>query len=308
MDKFSAMERFVRVAELGNFSRAAEALGLPKASVSTAVTHLENELGTRLLERSTRRVSLTPDGREYLQQCQRLLAEIDELHGRFQRDPSQLSGSVRVDMPARMASTLVLPKLPEFLEQHPGIHVAIGSADRQVDLVSEGFDCVVRVGDLRDSSLVARKICDAPTVNCASPAYLQRYGLPTELEDLDRHCLIGYSTQLSAGFEGFEYEHNNQVRHRPMRTAVTVNGTESYLAACLAGLGIIQVPVLSLQNMIDAGQLQVVLREFQAPPMPVNVVYPSRKNTAQRVQVFMQWLTGLLNKEAQAALAAHARQ
>ena len=190
MNQLDAMHVFVRVAELASFTRAADSLGLPKASASTAVQQLENLLGTRLLHRTTRKVQTTQDGQVFYERCKDLLADVDELQGMFRQAPQALRGRLRVDMPSGMAHSVVIPRLPEFLDLHPQLELELSSADRRVDLVREGFDCVVRVGTLGDSALIARPLGQFRVANCASPTYLQRYGVPRTLEDLATHRLV----------------------------------------------------------------------------------------------------------------------
>ncbi|WP_288012703.1 LysR family transcriptional regulator, partial [Diaphorobacter sp.] len=174
MSPFDRMHIFVRVAELASFTQAAEALGIPKASASTAVQQLETQLGTRLLHRTTRRVQLTQDGQAYYERCKDLLADVDELQSMFQHpDGAGLKGRVRIDMSTGMARNVVVPRLPELLARHPGLEVELSSTERRVDVVREGFDCVLRTGAVVDSSLVARPLGLARLVNCASPAYLR---------------------------------------------------------------------------------------------------------------------------------------
>ncbi len=297
MNPFQAMQAFVRVAELGSFTQAAEQLGLPKAAVSTAVRQLETQFGTRLLHRTTRRVQLTQDGQLVLQRCQDLLADFDELQGLFQAGEAQLKGRLRVDMPLGVARHVVMPALPEFLQAHPQLEIELSSTDRRVDLVRESFDCVLRVGPLSDSSLVARPLGQYRMATVASPAYLAAHGRPETLEDLARHRLIHYALTLGTRAAGFEYvDAAGEVRFLPMAGALTVNNSESYLSACLAGLGLIQVPEPALRPLIASGQLCEVLSQWRAAPMPVTLLYAHRRQQPRRVQVFMNWLDGLMQR------------
>ena len=198
MNDLDAMRIFARVAELASFTRAAEDLGLPKASVSTAVQRLETHLGTRLLHRTTRRVELTQDGQLFYDRGRELLSDMDELQSMFRRSAESLRGRLRVDMPTGTARNFIIPRLPEFLDAHPHLEIELSSTDRRVDPVREGFDCVLRVGTLGDSNLIARPLGAHRIVNCASPAYLQRYGTPRTLDDLAAHRLIHYVTTFGA--------------------------------------------------------------------------------------------------------------
>jgi DNA-binding transcriptional LysR family regulator len=295
MNPVDAMQIFVRVAELASFTAAAESLGLPKASASTAVRRLEAQLGVQLLHRTTRKVQLTHDGRQFHERCRDLLDDLDELQTMFQRHDAALAGRLRVDMPAVLARTLVIPTLPDFLAAHPRLTLELSSTDRRVDLIREGFDCVVRVGPVLDASLIARPLGAFEMLSCASPAYLERHGVPHSPEDLDGHTLIHYLAHFGAAPEGFEYrDDDGGHRTRPMRGALAVNSADAYQAACLAGLGIIQAPAPGLLALIARGDLVEILPRHRAEPMPVTLLYPQRRHLARRVRAFMDWLEATL--------------
>lgn len=293
MNQLDAMKAFVRVAELSSFTRAADSLGLPKASASTAVRQLETSLGTQLLHRTTRRVHLTADGQAFYERCKDLLDDMDELQSMFQRAHA-LRGRLRVDMSSGLARHFVLPRLPEFLDQHPQLEIELSGTDRIVDVVREGFDCVLRVGEVEDSTLAARRLGALPVVTCASPAYIARYGMPKKLEDLDAHRLVHYVTTLGSRPPGFEYPTEDGYRTRPMPGVITVNSAEAYVGACLAGLGLIQAPRTGVAPLLDDGSLIEVLPQLAAEPMPVTLLYPQRRNLPRRVRAFMDWVAELL--------------
>lgn len=294
MDKIYAMQLFVRVAELSSFSNAAESMGLPKGSVSRQIQALETELGTQLLHRTTRRVQLTQDGMVYYERAKDLLANIEELDGMFLHDPSSISGRLRVDMPVAVAKNLVIPRLPDFLQHYPGIELELSSSDRLVDVIREGFDCVVRVGTLKDSGLNARQLGRLSMINCASPDYLARFGYPESLEDLASHALVHYTVNLGARPQGFEVWLDQQTRWVKTGGILTVNSTETYHAACVAGLGIIQVPRVGVREALRNGKLVEILPQYRAEPMPVSLIYPHRRNLSRRVHLFMEWLSTVL--------------
>lgn len=299
MDRLTAMHTFVRVAELASFSRAAEELGLPKASVSNHIQLLETQAGARLLQRTTRKVSLTPDGRTYYERCLDLLAEFEELDTLFVQTEQQLSGRIRVDMPTGIAKGTVLPKLAEFLQQHPGVQLELSSTDRRVDMVREGFDFVIRAGTLSDSSLIARKICDMVERTYASPDYLARYGRPQTPNDLIHHKFVHYAQNLGGQPDGWEYWDGEQLRTIEMAGALTVNNVESYTAACLAGIGLIQTPEAGVRELVANGQLVEVLANYTCQPLPVYLLYPHRRHLAKRVRVLMDWMTALIQHKLQ---------
>ena len=287
---------FATVAELASFSRAAEQLGLAKGRVSTAVQQLEAQLGTRLLQRTTRSVRVTPDGERFLDRCKELLTEAEQLQAMFQPASSGLTGRLRIDLPNTLARDFVLPRLPEFLAAHPLLEIGISTTDRLVDLVHEGFDCVLRVGALADSDLVARPLGFLRMRNVASPAYLRAHGTPHTLADLASHRVVHYMPSLNAQGAGWDYvDADGSHRSLAMRAHVTVNGTDAYQAAALAGLGLIQAPALGTDDLVASGELVDVLPALRAPAMPVSLMLPNRRQLAPRVQAVMTWLTQVVS-------------
>jgi len=292
MNLLDSMHIFARVAELSSFTRAADALGLPKASVSNAVQQLENQLGTRLLQRTTRKVQLTHDGQAYYERCKDMLADIDGLQGMFQQQGSNaVRGRVRIDMSTGMARHAVIPRLPELLLQHPQLELEISSTERRVDVIREGFDCVVRAGSVVDAGLIGRPIGHMPMVNCASPGYLAIHGTPAAPADLVTHRLVHYVPTLGARPDGFDYRVGNTTVTQPMQGSVTVNNADAYTAACVAGLGLIQVPEVAVRELLAQGRLQAVLPDFRTSPLPLTLLYANRRNLPTRVRVVMDWLT-----------------
>ncbi|OGA60957.1 MAG: transcriptional regulator [Burkholderiales bacterium RIFCSPHIGHO2_01_FULL_64_960] len=310
MNPLDRMQIFARVAELSSFTQAAQVLGLPKASASLAVQQLEAHLGTRLLHRTTRRVQLTQDGQVFYERCKDLLDDVDELQAMFQQpDGTALRGRVRIDMSTGIARQLVLPALPDLLARHPLLEVELSSTDRRVDLVREGFDCVIRVGPVAEPGLVARPLGLVRVASCASPGYLARKGTPQSLADLAQHDLVHYVSTLGTKSAGFEtMGDDGSPQFHPMAGRVTVNSAEAYLGACAAGLGLIQAPLLGVRELIDRGLLVEVLPHHPAPPMPVTLIYPHRRHLPQRVRVVMDWLAAVvqahLQSEAHGAPAA----
>lgn len=252
--ELQAVETFVRVAELAHFTRAAGQLGVSKSRASTLIRGLEAQLGTQLLQRTTRAVQLTADGEVFLSRAIRLLDEAEAAASLFSA-PSGLRGRLRVDLPVNIAKARVIPRLPEFLSAHPHLELLLSTTDRRVDVLREGFDCVLRVGPLDDSSLVARKLGAMPMMNCASPGYLQQHGTPQTLADLDRHWLVHYSSRLGSEPATFEYRHGAGYRQKPMRVAITVNSVDAYHAACVAGLGLVQVPRVPMAQALERGEV-----------------------------------------------------
>ena len=292
-----ALQVFVRVAEMGSFTRAAMLLGMPKASASVAVQRLEATLGTRLLHRTTRSVQLTTDGQALYERGRALLADLDELQTLFRSEGAALHGRLRVDMPTGTANNIVIPALPAFLAAHPELEVELGSSDRRVDLVQEGFDCVLRVGTLADSSLVAHPLGTMPQHNYASPGYLEAHGTPRSLDDLasGRHRMVHYVPNLGAQPLGWEYSaEDGSARTLAMPGALHVTNVQAYEAACVAGIGLIQAPRAGMQRHIDSGSLVAVLPALSAPALPVSLVVAHRRGMSRRVRVFMAWMREVL--------------
>jgi DNA-binding transcriptional LysR family regulator len=292
MNFLEHMRIFSRVAELSSFTQAADNLGLPKATVSTSVQQLENQLGARLLHRTTRKVLLTQDGQAFYERCVDALADMDELQTMFQqKDAALLKGRVRIDMSTEMAQDAVLPRLPELLHTYPLLEVEVSSTERRVDLVREGFDCVLRAGKVVEPGLIAKPLCDMRLVNCVSADYAARHGVPQTLADLAAHQLVHYAAVLGSKPIGFEYVQGDEDRALAMPGQVTVNNAGAYQSACLAGLGLIQAPYVGLRRWIASGELIMVLLAFEARPLPLSLVYASRRNQSARVRVVMDWLS-----------------
>lgn len=299
MENLDIIKRFVRVAELGSFTRAADALGLPKASISTAVQQLENRLGTQLLHRTTRKVQLTPDGQLFYDRSKDILAEMDELVSLFQSDDASISGLIRVDMSYPMARNIVIPRLPEFLQRYPHVQVELSSTDRRVDMVAEGYDCVVRTGSLGDSGLVVRALGALEQANLVSPAYIAAHGEPRSLDELAQHLLIHYNVSSGTRFDAFEYWDGQQCQRVAMPFRIAVNNTDAYRAACVAGLGMMQAPYLGTRSLVSEGRLVEVMKQYRAPPIAVSLLYPHRRNLSKRVRIFMDWLAELIRAQMQ---------
>ncbi|KYF54721.1 LysR family transcriptional regulator [Sorangium cellulosum] len=289
-----ALKIFVKVAELGSFTRAGEHLGVPKARVSLRLKALEEELGSRLLQRSTRVVRLTPDGEALLPRARRLLLEAEDIGAMFHAGRA-LRGRVRIDLPVNFARNVIIPRLPDLLARHPELEMVISATDRRVEPLREGFDCVLRVGAPGDPGLVGRKLGVLRMVNCASPAYLRKHGTPRRLEDLDRHLVVHYSSTLGAEPPSFEHPHDGGYRERPMRSAVTVNSADAYRAACVAGLGIIQAPRIGMLESLAAGALVEVLPALTCAPMPVSLLHTHGRSAPRRVRAVMSWIAEVLS-------------
>jgi len=298
MDRIDQLRIFIRVAQSGGFTVAADQLGLPRPTVSLAVQQLEARLGARLLNRTTRRVSLTQDGEALLERGMALVADSEELEQLFRPQAQALRGRLRVDLPSRIARRQVAPALPAFFARHPGIELDLGSSDRAIDLVHEGIDCALRVGEMASSSLVARPLGSFRMINCASPAYLALHGAPRQPADLPRHLAVNYASPGSNRAAAWEWVEEARPGTLAMPAQVSVNNAETYIACCLAGLGLIQIPAFDVREHLEAGALVEVLPEWPAPSMPVQIVYPHRRHLSRRLQVFVDWASALLREHA----------
>lgn len=304
MDLLDQLRVFMRVAHSGGFTAAAEQLGRPRPTVSLAVQQLEAHLGARLFSRTTRRVSLTADGQALLERASVLLADAQELEQQFRSQGAQLAGRLRVEMPSRIARRLVAPALPGFFERHPGVTLELGSSDRTIDLVQEGVDCALRVGELASSSLVARPLGQLSVITCASPGYLQRHGVPRHPDDLPRHQAVQYAAIAGGRPAPWEWLEQGQLHARAMPGCVTVGNAETYIACALAGLGLIQVPAYDVHEHLASGALVQVLGDCAQPGMAVHLVVSHRRHLSARVQAFGSWLAGVLEPHFCAATAS----
>jgi len=304
VDRIDLLRIFARVVECSNFTRAADTLGLPRSSVSAAVLELEGRVGTRLLHRTTRKVSLTQDGVTFYERCVQLVADYTEVETLFREIAVGPSGRIRVDVPGRVGRLVVAPALPEFLAAYPGIDVDLGVSDRAVDLIEDGLDCVLRVGPLTDSGLVARPFGELEQVNVASPTYLQRHGVPETPGQLTSHLAVNYASPTTGRVYDWEWQEGGETHTLALRARVTVNSAEAYIASCLAGLGLIQIPAYDVQAHIDAGELVEVLPGFRPASLPVTLLYPHRQQRSRRLQVFADWLEQLVRGRMTSARAA----
>ncbi|AOK62265.1 LysR family transcriptional regulator [Burkholderia ubonensis] len=298
MDHLHAMRIFARVAHLGSFTKAAEQMQLPRPTVSNAVQYLEKHLKIRLLQRTTRRVALTAEGATYYERCARLLADLDDAETLFEDAGASPRGVIRVDLPERFALDKVIPAIPSFHARYPDLRIVMSTTDRFVDLIADGIDCAVRVGALSDTSLVARRIGELAQVNCASPAYLARHGTPRSPDDLPEHVAVGYLSSRTGRELDWEYADmdTGEMHAVKMRSIVSVNSSQAYMACCVAGLGLIQAPRDGLGAPLAAGTLVEVLPEWNAAPLPVSVVFPHGRHLAPRVRIFVDWLADALSR------------
>lgn len=296
MDRIDLFRIFIRVVETSSFTRTADMLNMPRSTVSTAIRDLEIRTGTRLLARTTRAVSPTQDGKKLYEHCLRLMADVEDIDTLFRKERDGLAGVLRVNLPGRIGRLIVAPALPDFLSHHPDLFIELGMTDRAINLVEEQTDCVLRVGPLQDSGLISRKIGELRLLNVASPAYLERYGLPTHPHDLTNHHVIRYASPVTGRVEPWEWVENGESKSILPPACVTVDNAEALIACCLAGLGLIQIPAYDIQQHLQNGELVSIMPEWCAEPLPMSILYPHRHHTTDRVTTFVEWLELLLKR------------
>jgi DNA-binding transcriptional LysR family regulator len=288
MDRIQAMRVFMRIVECGSFAQASRDLQIPRPTVTHIIQQLEALLGTRLLERTTRHVSPSPDGRVYFERCSRVVAELEDIESMF-RD-ARPHGPLRVDLQGTLARHFVLPALPQFVQRYPDIELRLSEGDRMVDLVPEGIDCALRAGDLIDSSMIGRPVAMLEQVTCASPAYLARQGVPRSLKDLAAHHMVRYISLSTGQPLPLKFRQAGELQLVSLDGALAVTGAEIYTAAAIAGFGLIQVPRYRIVDQLQSDLLRVVLPDLAPPPMQVSMVYARRQHLSPRVRVFVDWV------------------
>ena len=293
MDRFNAMRVFTRIVELGGFAKAADSLQLPRASVTILIKQLEAHLGVQLLQRTTRHVSPTLDGAAYYQRCVQLLTDLEETEAVFSTRRQNPRGILSIDMPSGIGSLIVIPALPTFTALYPQIELEIGLNDRPVDLIREGVDCVLRGGPALDESLVARPLAMMEQLTLASPAYLERMGTPTCLEQLAGHQMVEYVSRASGKRFGLEFLLGSELHPINLPKVVAVNSSAGYFAACEAGYGLIQAPRYHALRQLAEGTLVQVLPDVAVPKMALTALYPPHRLLSQRVRVVVDWLVQL---------------
>jgi LysR family transcriptional regulator for bpeEF and oprC len=293
MDRFQAMQVFARVVEVNSFTRAADSLGLPRTTVTTTIQNLERHLGVRLLNRTTRRISLTPDGAAYYDHSKRILADVEETEACFQAAAVKPQGKLRIDVPASVGRLILVPALAEFRERYPDIELVLGMSDRRVDLVQEAVDCVIRGGELEDSTLVARRIGSFQFVTCAAPAYLERHGMPHTLEDLKAHRALNYFCTRSGRSYSWDFVVDGEVHEVEMTGDMAVNDWSAHLALALQGVGLIQTARFVALPHLQSGELIEVLPQWRPTVLPVSLLYPQSRQLSPKVRVFSDWVAEL---------------
>ncbi|WP_338769939.1 LysR family transcriptional regulator [Massilia sp. METH4] len=304
MDKLRAMQVFVRIVEANSFTKAAETLALPRAALTTTIKNLEAYLGTTLLQRTTRRLALTPDGAEYHAQCLQILAAVQAAEQPFRGGAGKPRGTLRADLPDAVGRHVVLPQLSSFTDAWPELALTLSFSDRLVDLTQEGIDCALRVGALQDSALVGRQVGSMRFATCAAPAYLDRHGTPATIEDLRRHQgIVHFSGRTGRPFD-WDFMAGGEVVKMQVPGRIAINNADANVACALQGLGITQAARYQVRGYLERGELVELLADTPPAPMPVSLLYPRGRMAAPKLRVFAAWVTDLLAREPDLAITA----
>jgi len=300
MDRFDAMRAFVRVVESGSFTKAAETLRMSKTTVTQLVQQLEARLRVRLLNRTTRRINVTPDGVAYYERVIRLLADMDDAETSLSSASAAPRGRLRVDVPSPFARLILIPALPAFLARYPDIQLDMGVSDRTVDIIGENVDCVVRGGEPTDQSMVARRVADLSLGVFASPGYLALAGSPSHPAELDNshHRIVGFSWGRAGRLYPLDMHRGDETVKVQGRYALAVDDGNAYLAAGVAGLGIMWLPRYMSKTPVARGELVTLFEDWQLDPMPLYIAYPPNRHVSAKLRVFIDWVVELMNESA----------
>lgn len=300
MDRFDAMKVFSRVVERRSFTLTAQDLGLPRSTVTDVVKALEARLGVQLLHRTTRHVSPTLDGEAYYRRCVTLLADIEEAESAF--DGARPKGLLRVEVQGTLARHFIMPNLPDFFREYPEVELSMTEGERWVDPVREGVDCVVRFGNLADSDLIARRVITLERQTCASPGYIERFGLPTDIDALEGHRMVGLRSLTTGNLRPLDFMVVGGMRSIMLPATISVSGTESFLASVRLGLGLAQLPFFHTQGDLKRGTLVPILTDYPVPTAPVSILYPRNRQLSPRVRVFIDWVAQMFAAHPNGAL------
>lgn len=297
MDKLFAMKVFTRVVDSGSFVKAADMLQLPPPNVSRVVQALEQDLGVKLLNRTTRRIGLTEDGSHYYTRCLTLLNDIEDMEASLSSAKLSPKGKLKINLPASLGNRVVIPALPEFHAAYPEIELEMGLTDREIDIVEEGVDCVLRVGILEDSGLIARQIGLISIATAGAPGYLRKYGVPQTLEDLQHHIGVNYVSASTGRVRSWEFQVDGQPLALQMKSATSVNDAESYVRCGVAGLGLVKGSRLLMGPHFDSGELEEVLHAYRSPARPISILYAPNRHLTRKVRIFIDWLADLFMRD-----------
>ncbi|QGZ58902.1 LysR family transcriptional regulator [Paraburkholderia acidiphila] len=298
MDRIAAMNAFVRVVEAGTFTKAAETLDMPNASLTRLIQKLEEDLKVRLLHRTTRSVTVTPEGALYYDRVVRLLADLADIESSTTFARTKPSGKIRVDAATAIGTLVLAPALDDFYRTYPDVQIELAVGNERADLIAEGFHCAIRAGTVDEPFLVARQIGVFGFTTCATPALLDAHGTPATPDQLSDFPTIGMIPSGAGYPASFPFLYDERKEGLPLTHRLIVNDTNTYLAAGLASLGIIQAPSYSVRDAIAAGKLVPLLENWPQPTYPVHVIYPPNRYLSAKVRVFIDWLVELFERDA----------
>jgi DNA-binding transcriptional LysR family regulator len=284
------MTIFVKVVELRSFTKAADALQLHRPAVSKSIQQLEVDLGVKLLHRTTRSLSVTAEGDEIYQRAKALLGDVNEMMASV--SPTQPPrGRLRIEAPLALTHTILIPSLNEFQALYPQIEIVLTASDRLTDMVSEGVDCVIRLGELVDSSFISRRVGTVRMATCAAPAYLEKYGTPLTPDDLVHHNAIHFFSEHSREVMEWKFVMDGKVISRRPGSSMLVNNSDVLLSCGLAGLGMLHALQTALDPHIQSGELREVLTDYATVTKPVSILFPDRRYLSPKVRVFIDWFS-----------------
>lgn len=294
MDQLLALRTFVRIAEAGSFSKAADQLNLPRSTASKLVQDLEDHLGTKLIHRTTRTITVTPEGAQYYERARRLLGDLEDMDSATRHTRAQPKGRLRIDIGSIHANQILLPALPQFQAAYPDIELRLGVSDRPTDMISEGFDCVIRGGALADTTLIARKLCEMDFVTCCHASYIEQHGQPSHPSDIEQHhAIVGYFSSLTGKVFPLRFTRGDEQLEINARTTVAVNESTAHLTALTTGMGIGQTFAWFVKDAIARGEMVTLLDEWQPPRHPLYIMYPPNRHLNATVRVFVDWAVQL---------------
>src|SRR5690554_3683369 len=299
MDRFDAMQAFARVVETGSFTKAAETLHMSRTTVTQLVQQLEARLRVKLLNRTTRKVNVTADGAAYYERVLRLLVDMDDAETSLSSALASPRERLRVDVPSPFASTLLIPALPQFYAKYPDIQLHLGVSDRVIDLIDENVDCVVRVGEVTNQSLVARHVDNLSLGVYASPGYLAQMGTPSHPIELkaSHHRIVGFFWARSGRiFFPTMHRGNEHLVVRGNHQLVVDDGN-AYVSAGVAGLGVVQLPTYMAQPQVESGTLIPLFGEWHMDPLPIYIAFHPNRHVSAKLRVFIDWVAELIGKQ-----------
>jgi len=296
VDQLLAMRAFARVVETGNFTRAADSLRMPKATLSKLVQSLETHLGVQLLTRTTRQVAVTPEGKAYYEAGSRIVRELENVDAGFAKANAKPRGHLRVDVGSSVASRVLIPALPGFLDAYPDVSLDLGVSDRNADVISDQVDCVIRGAPIGETTLISRKLGRAKWVTCATPGYVKRFGAPAHPRDLVAHRLVHYVSARTGRVLPMRFVAKQEKIAIDARHVVGVNESNGHFAAGLAGAGIMQTFEFLARDALARGELVSVLDAYQPAPYPFFLAYAPKRHVSNRLRVFIDWTVSVFAK------------